>query len=1649
MLLRCLALLAGLILALSPAEALEIYRNSTPYQITATLPAGAYFREEGVDRKFDLGQVSGNLRLIQDEYASCRALTDERQQNWVKYGFDLASAPFDSPAVCSITLNNRASGETVTSFYIRIDSCACFAALHFRFPDTARADFMAFAPTVVTSLLLNSADTAGIAESLLAGLGAPPRTATSTSPSPSASTPAAAGPAPQPGPAGSAISRVSATLAPLACAPKPATRAEEAQTALVLLSAWTGTRIDDLAERVGVRDRDRWTWGDFPGNDPVALGQIERILSGHDAALSRMTADVATYGNALCGVLSQALNEDFGSTLSLQRDFNSVFHGYLKAAQQLTQIHGCTSGEIDGAFGGGSRATWNRMLEALGKVPESGAFTPTLSDVMAAGMVAVTAPACSGTPASASARPIPVAPFLFASGYRQAGWLAKQTPELSALMDALAEDGTWAPFQQDLARSLIHEPYGAEPGAAARMLAKIYRQGIGVARSSGAADFWTAQAVATPTLYQRYLDAADRGTDLAGIVRDLVATLPGENGYEEPALSGPMVTSQTLELTIDGRVTLARLAHLVMKHPQALEQVAALPRPKLQYSLAERLLDGASVLGKGTGEALTLLRASAAAGTPYAASHLAFMLDHGNGATASQAEIDGLLKMAAKTGEPFANYQLARRAERQAPGAPAEALRFYEAMITRNLGEYRTLAGSELIANRMMAGNLALASPKGKALIEARAKTDQDFARTLAELYLCASCGGSVDLAEGARWLRLLRDADVRQAGVTLSRLLTLAPELARSPDEPRKSLEQGIRREAGPGSPFAYDNDISAAVALQALDATGAGQERTQDLSRLLDQLCDSPTADADDCETAAKFLASGAFGTDLVAVGVDRLESRTSLALVDVLAAYGDFTGALRLGLAAEKDQLLGNSGVISPQAEARSPLTLDPNTLRTPTLRRIIAQRDPGDLSSLPPGFVEYLALLARNGDAQAQAYQQILSQPRTQPLPLASDLARARDTFESVKARGGLSMALVTSARVYASGLKDAGERDQALDLELTALAAERQLDRVAGIGSGALQGQLTTVCHLSKASERIFALGSDDIALVLAKDVINELQGVRRDLSAIPERLQGCFRDLVSDNYRWLADLLVRQDRLEEAEFVLSLLKDFEAFQFSGRDTAFAGDAFREIPYSPSEQALKTALDDLRLPTVSDVRERLELLARQAIQGLNAQDQTRLAEIDRRLTDAQATYEQGLKRIREAAATLSETPATANIAASQTTLAAQASVQQTILAPLKDKAVAIHYLVMPDRLNILVTTRDSRESFTLSDWDGEPFTEARLNGFLEDYHLAVSNPGVDVRPMAQRLHALLLGPVEPLLARETPELLLVSLDRRLRYMPFQTLHDGSRFLVERFALSLLTSSETEISGRQVTDIPFAALGMTQETELFSALPGVEVELDGIVKGDNGFGLFDGEVFMDKAFDQTALVRALRIGEGNPQGLGVVHISSHFYLGESEADSFLLLGTGDHLSLSTIKDDPADFDFRHVELLTLSACETGRANASSDGREIESLAKITSDRGAGSTIASLWPVADASTALLMQRFYELKELGGMSKAEALAVAQREFIAGKVGSQTHLATRSVVFETARRFAEPMDQRGDGLDPGFSHPFYWAPFVLTGNWR
>ncbi|MBC2701607.1 MAG: tetratricopeptide repeat protein [ANME-2 cluster archaeon] len=105
----------------------------------------------------------------------------------------------------------------------------------------------------------------------------------------------------------------------------------------------------------------------------------------------------------------------------------------------------------------------------------------------------------------------------------------------------------------------------------------------------------------------------------------------------------------------------------------------------------------------------------------------------------------------------------------------------------------------------------------------------------------------------------------------------------------------------------------------------------------------------------------------------------------------------------------------------------------------------------------------------------------------------------------------------------------------------------------------------------------------------------------------------------------------------------------------------------------------------------------------------------------------------------------------------------------------------------------------------------------------------------------------------------------------------------------------------------------------------------------------------------------------------------------------------------------------FDLRlNTEIVTVSACQTG-LNEISLGDELIGLTRALLYTGAPTVIVSLWSVDARSTQELMHEFYtQLKN--GVNKAVALQEAQKKIM--------------------------------NIE-GYSHPYYWAPFVLVGNWK
>jgi CHAT domain-containing protein len=100
-------------------------------------------------------------------------------------------------------------------------------------------------------------------------------------------------------------------------------------------------------------------------------------------------------------------------------------------------------------------------------------------------------------------------------------------------------------------------------------------------------------------------------------------------------------------------------------------------------------------------------------------------------------------------------------------------------------------------------------------------------------------------------------------------------------------------------------------------------------------------------------------------------------------------------------------------------------------------------------------------------------------------------------------------------------------------------------------------------------------------------------------------------------------------------------------------------------------------------------------------------------------------------------------------------------------------------------------------------------------------------------------------------------------------------------------------------------------------------------------------------------------------------------------------------------------------------------------------MDSLGMVMQQRGAAAVLATLWDVNDASTAQLMADFYRRwATTPGIEKVEALRQAQLAMLHNTASLHSVTGRGTTVVSST-------------LAATFAHPYYWAPFVLIGNFR
>ncbi|BAY83356.1 TPR repeat protein [Calothrix parasitica NIES-267] len=329
-----------------------------------------------------------------------------------------------------------------------------------------------------------------------------------------------------------------------------------------------------------------------------------------------------------------------------------------------------------------------------------------------------------------------------------------------------------------------------------------------------------------------------------------------------------------------------------------------------------------------------------------------------------------------------------------------------------------------------------------------------------------------------------------------------------------------------------------------------------------------------------------------------------------------------------------------------------------------------------------------------------------------------------------------------------------------------------------------------------------------------------------------------------------------------------------------------------------------------------------------------------------------------------------------------------------------QAAVIYPIILPDRLEIVLSLPNQ----TLHHYSSA-IPQGQLEKNIQQMRRSLRRTSLKKERLttAQNLYNLLIKPAEAELQKNDIKTLAFVLDGSIKNLPMAALFDGQQYLIEKYNLALTPGLQL-FAPRPLEDKNLKVLvgGLSESRQGFSSLPGVKTEINQI-KSE-----IASKVLINQTFTTKLLEKQI-----TKTPFPVVHLATHGQFSSNAKDTFVL--TWDNRinvkQLGQLLQNRDTYSKNPIELLVLSACQT----AEGDKRAALGLAGVAVRSGARSTLASLWAVDDQSTSAFMVEFYKQLSQPNMSKAQALRKAQISLI---------------------------------KQSGFKHPFYWAPFVLIGNW-
>jgi CHAT domain-containing protein len=349
------------------------------------------------------------------------------------------------------------------------------------------------------------------------------------------------------------------------------------------------------------------------------------------------------------------------------------------------------------------------------------------------------------------------------------------------------------------------------------------------------------------------------------------------------------------------------------------------------------------------------------------------------------------------------------------------------------------------------------------------------------------------------------------------------------------------------------------------------------------------------------------------------------------------------------------------------------------------------------------------------------------------------------------------------------------------------------------------------------------------------------------------------------------------------------------------------------------------------------------------------------------------------------------------------------------------ATIVYPILLKDRIELVVKTNQKIYRHTVN----ASFDEVQNQALILAKTL---HNGKDFRAASKKLYEWLFLPIKDDLRNENTTVIVYVPDRTLRAVPFSALYDGKEFVVEHYGVVTLPSLRllNLVQNHHDIHVPHSLLAGLSKPDGASidqlpknivdgispdkmdrkalvdelSLPSVEKEIGSLGTKDQSTTLINND------FTVSTFNSDIQTGDYDK-----VHIASHGYFGKNARDSFIM-SYDKNISLLDFKStlEATNLKKQPIELLTLSACKT----AEGDDRMLLGFSGLALKSNVLSAVGSLWSIHDEATMEFMKLFYE--GMGrSLNKAQAMREAQISMLKNKK---------------------------------FKHPFFWAPFILIGNW-